>query len=123
MKFLGLCGDSFVIQEPNSPKQHLYVLLSTPSGNPKKAVAVNVTSNAADTTVSLHKGDHPYIVKTCYVNFKDAKEISIEPLKKAIEKGMSFAQPHFDANVLLRIQEGALRSEFTPNNIKKLLQK
>jgi hypothetical protein len=120
-RFDGNPGDTLWFHEMYQEIPHLYVVVTPPVGTPPLAVVVNLTSQRAhsDTTVILQEGDHPFLKDPTAVNYKYARLLSIEWLKKEIDAKIAWADVPFKPDVLKRIQDGVLQSPFTPHNIKK----
>jgi hypothetical protein len=121
-RFNGIAGDCFLLKESRSPVEHLYTLATNPLQSSGEVVVVNITSNDADSTVFIRRGEHSFIIKDSFVAYQFAKTAQIQPLMRAIEaRAIQDVEP-FREDILLRIQEGFLESIQTPNRIKTIMQ-
>ena len=68
-------GRSLLLHKPKpGEKDHCFVVLTEPHGNPAVVLIANFTSvkPTSDPTVVLNVGDHPYITKPSAVNYSDS---------------------------------------------------
>jgi hypothetical protein len=119
-------GDAFFWNEDRS---HLWVVISTPQGRRAEFVMVNVTSldeKIFDESCILQPADYPqFIDHPTAVFYVDAKVWWIAGANgyDAIAFGGNIARmPALRPATLLRIQQGALRSDFFPPDYKPLVQ-
>lgn len=105
---------------------HLWVVIAGPDSSDKVAI-VNMTgaesSMGDDTTVTLQKGDHPFLYKETVINYSAAR--ATEPIK--IQQAVAaIAVCRYDSDcgkaVLKRIQLGALQSKRTPKPVQKMVK-
>lgn len=116
---LGL-GDSVLLPKPGQDIPHLWVILTEPEPGTGRAVIVNLTTKRphSDVTVVLQPGDHPFVQHETVVNYSDARMVETRRLEAAILSGLCRRHQSLDARILKRIQDGLLKSPFTPNKIK-----
>lgn len=120
-------GRALCLPIPNSQRPHLFIALTGAfSYQDSKVVMVNLTKQGSgrgqDTTVILYPGDHPFIRVATSVNYKDALIASASTMQKSIQSGKAYFREDFEDELLERLQVGALRSEFTDPEIKKMVE-
>ena len=105
-----------------SMRPHLFVILTEPVGNPPSAVAVNFTTQRAnsDTTVVLTEG-HSFIVNPTVVNYAKAMIVNCDRIESQIHDMNSQTSFHKESqcsdDLLRTLQEGLKKSPFTQSNI------
>ena len=116
---LGLAA-AILLPKPGQNVAHLWVVITEPDPATGEVIIVNLTTQRphSDTTVILQAGDHPFIKHPTAVNFIDARIVILSLLEQAIATGTGAVHQIVEASVLKRIQDGLLRSSFTPNKIK-----
>lgn len=85
---------------------------------------VNLTScrgTGDDRSCLFDDGDHSFVHHTSYVNYAEAKIVSLTKLSDLLKQNL--IEPHADASddFLDRIWQGATRSGFTTNEVLDLL--
>ena len=125
MRFQAQPGDTFLFHELWEDRHHLWVVVTEPHGTPPRIIIVSFTTLRphSDTTVTLSPGDHPFIRHATAVNFKDARPIDREALRRRVNEGYFPAKQPLDSIVLERIQIGICQSPYTPNRIRKLCRR
>ncbi len=124
MRFKGLPGDCFLVRHSRSPALHLAIVCSD-EFEEGTIITVNVTSKNVDTTVCIYPDEHSFITKESYIGYQFAEVANAKLLSEAVEQGEYFfdQEPIEDKELLREIQEGFLKSKFTPNRIKELMRK
>jgi hypothetical protein len=121
MKPLGKAGDAFLLPRgaESIPHLHAVVLASDPATG--ECIIVNFTTKRRGTeqTLVLEAGDHPFIHHETCARFDDAGIVRLDQLNAAEAKGLVVRQPSFKPAVLKRIQDGLLKSSFTPKIVKE----
>jgi len=108
-------GDTFLGALPGETR-HLWVVITTPNDQ-NEVVIVNLTSRPCDETCRIQAGEHPFVKKPTVVRYQDARLCSISLLEIACKKNLFLAHQPVSEDLLRRIQEGALKSEFTPGKV------
>ena len=102
--------------------EHLWVLVlvTDPVGEPSLTVIVAVSSwkDHKDNTVILMPGDHPFVQHKSVIFYPHAQITKIQDLNEAVQRNSGSIRDPCTPAVLQRIQEGLLRSPFTPNKVK-----
>lgn len=119
-------GDTFLLPRSENELEHLWVVLTTPSGS-SKSVCVNLSSyrNAfCDKTVVLEPGDHPFITKRSVVRYGDAAELDMKKLDIALNSDLNIVCIQKEAcshELLERIIHGLFTSKHTSKDILSLV--
>ena len=113
-------GDSFMLPKPGQDTEHLWVLITRPHPQTHAAIMVNVTTQRphSDTTTILNAGEHPFVQKPSVIFYADARMVDARLLDQSIASGTFRTHATFQAAVLKKIQDGVMKSPFTPRKIK-----
>jgi hypothetical protein len=114
-------GVSFLLPKPGRyDKEHLWIVLTDPHGNPAEVVIVSLTTRryGADPTVVLTLGDHPFIKNETVVYYPDARIVEEGNLVAILTLRRDALKDDCSPELLARIRQGLLDSPFTPNKIK-----
>lgn len=116
-------GDTFVNQATVLVRSHLWAIISDTQQSIDKIVIVNVTSSPIDGDASclLKSGEHPFIKHDTYVNYHEAKVVTLALLDELQAKGLITSHACLDCDVLARIRQGAMQSQFTKTAVRKVL--
>ncbi|MGB3491265.1 MAG: hypothetical protein WBA57_00955 [Elainellaceae cyanobacterium] len=111
---------------PDDEHPHLFIALTGARSYQEETIAiVNLTtlgsSRGNDTTVILDSKDHAFINRMTVVNYKDAFIAQTRSIKNAVLIGEASFRDDFCSELLGRIQQGALKSRFTPPRVKKMV--
>lgn len=105
----------------NAYNNHLYIILTEPEDvhGELLVVMVNITTKrqGADTTVVLDKGDHPFIKRPSVVAYIHAELFKTAILLRYLNTEKSLVDYVLEDDVLHKIQQGLLDSEFTPIDV------
>ncbi len=124
----GKPGDCILIEtnkEAGYFKSHLFVIILETEDHTRNTIIVNIQTirnGKYDKTVTLHKGDHPFIDKDSYVNYRLSKIVSLTDLEQKITNGTAVVKPPFDSVIFEKIRNGICKSPFTPNEIVEMYQ-
>lgn len=113
-------GDSFMLPKPGHDTEHLWVLITRPDPQTHEAITVNVTTQRphSDTTTILNDGEHPFVKRPSVIFYADARMVDVRLLEHAKASGAFRSQAPFQAGILKKIQDGVMKSPFTPRKIK-----
>lgn len=89
---------------------------------PHRCVIVNITSRAFDDSCVLDVGDHPFIEHKSYVYYRKACIGEVSAIEQALRGNVVQRDQDMQPATLRRIQEAALRSTGTPNEVKDFLK-
>jgi hypothetical protein len=103
-------------------KSHHLLIICSDSLPDGSVVAFNFTSQRwdSDQTCVIKVGEHPYLVRDSVIAYKFGRSLTprqIAQLQLLAPKEYGPVSPE----LLLRIQEGALKSDQTPEYIKKIM--
>ena len=103
---------------------HLWVVLTDPDDS-DQVIMVSLTTHRKDSdeTVVLHRGDHSFVRHKTVVYYQDARFASALSLTKAVRQGVATLHDSCGYDLLYKIQNGALESPHTPNDIKACLRR
>lgn len=124
-------GLSFLGNSGNSPddKRHLNIILSDGDGN-GNCLVVSLTTwregkdgkpfRGQDNSCVLDVGDHPFIKHKSWIYYAMARELPCNEIFNEIIISKKFERKEvFNPSVLLKIQEGARKSKFLPEELKQ----
>tara|TARA_Y100000588_G_scaffold263967_1_gene278693 strand:- start:253 stop:657 length:405 start_codon:yes stop_codon:yes gene_type:complete len=114
------------VLRPSGPCDHLFVVITTPDGEPPKVVAVNVSTKRrnSDTTTVLIQGEHSFLTKPeSIIRYDLAELVEVDELVKAVDSGNLTAMEDMSDSVFQRICDGIEASPNTPQDIKDQYQR
>lgn len=121
-------GSAFENQQYGALGPHLWIIISDPSFDSNRVVIVNPTTwkdkamQLNDKSCIIEGGDHPYINHKSFVFYKKAILTSEGHIQMAMDGGVLMVQDDCSPELLGKILRGAAESEFTPNEVKGVLQ-
>jgi hypothetical protein len=101
--------------------QHLHVVLLDGEQYTNNTIVVPICtydSPKQDQTTLLEPGEHEFIVRPSYVNYRRAKTASIPDIQRLIDAKTAKQKPQVGNNILTRICEGIMKSPHTPFEVK-----
>lgn len=107
---------------------HLWMVISAPEGTNGTFVMVNMTSlgaHSVDTTCLLRVGDHPAVHHDSVIYYMDAKEwwnVGEHGHNYYTARGTLIPEQPLSRDVLRRVQDGALVSQFFKKRFIPLVQ-
>jgi hypothetical protein len=101
---------------------HLWVVCSTPSPD-GDAVIFNITTRRpdSDTNCIILPGDHPFVKKESVIAYERGQIMSLQNWVKAQKLGAR-TYPPASRELLFRIQQGALKSDLTPQKLQAIVK-
>ena len=98
---------------------HLHVVVLDCEEHTGTTIIVVVESlvGRKDTTTILKPGDHVFITRESYVNYRRAKTTSKVDLQRLLDSGKAKPLDSISSDVLARIQKGIVDSPFTPRYV------
>lgn len=117
-------GDSFLLAARPQQWLHLWIVATEPLPATTETVVVSVTTlrNAADQTVVLRKGDHPFIQHDSVVRYGSAQIFLGSKIDSEIETGATKSHARCTEDLIDEIEEGLWASPFTPNKILRFME-
>ena len=103
-------------------QNHLWVVLSAATGDGQIAVA-NLTTHGrsrfcGNHCVVVRPGEHPYVVRDSCMHYQKWTLALAQPLDAAKERRTLEQRAPFSPEILRRVQEGALASQFPSKPFK-----
>jgi hypothetical protein len=86
-------------------------------------IIVNIQSvrgKKYDETVRLEPGDHDFIKRESYINYRLARIVSLSDLQALIDNGVAKIMTPMEEEVISRICDGINRSPFSPREVKEM---
>ena len=98
---------------PEREDRHLYFVISTPTLFAQIAIANFTTRrDPCDSSCVVHPGEHRFVVCETIVEYSRARLVDVDEFEKRVKVGIYRAyRPALSAELLLKIQNGALASE------------
>lgn len=122
-------GDCMLIEtnrDANGYMQsHLHVVVLEIEAFTQNTIIVvveTVRSEKIDKTTVLKPGDHEFIKKESFVNYRRAKTISVSTLQRLIEQKIAIKKEPINSDLLQRIQWGIKKSPFTSMEVLSMYE-
>lgn len=115
-------GFAFLMHD-GSGKEHLYIVISDCNENTGRVVLVSFSTwnEQSDNSCVLKAGDHPFIShKTC-VSYENASLKLVSAIEVAVDNDTITPHSPVDHEIMLRIFEGAEKSNRLPLGCKEVL--
>ncbi len=118
---LGKAGDAFMLPRGKESIPHLHAVVLASDKATGQCIVVNFTTKRkwVEQTLVLDAGDHPFFDHESCALFSDAKIVPLAALQQGEAAGTVLRKPRFTAAVLKRIQDGLIKSPFTPQMVKE----
>jgi len=118
---LGKAGDAFMLPRGKEAIPHLHAVVLASDKAAGQCIVVNFTTKRkwVEQTLVLNAGDHPFIEHETCALFSDAKVVPLGALQKGEASGEVVRKARFSAAVLKKIQDGLIKSSFTPQIVKE----
>ena len=81
-------------------------------------VSVTTKRQRSETLVELHSGDHPFIVHDSVIAYSYARIRTVEEIEVAVASGVARFREPVSPEILERVCNGLVESDFTPNGIR-----
>ncbi|MCK4999317.1 MAG: hypothetical protein KAS23_07275 [Anaerohalosphaera sp.] len=124
-------GDTFFFSQSGQQqypdiKNHLFFIVSYAEKYTDRVVIINITTQygniGEDYSCLVESCDHPWLNRTSYVSYKDAKIISLEYLLDLHGKGLIAKSEPASNDLWERLLDGAFKSRHTPNDVLDVLR-
>lgn len=107
---------------PHDPqKRHLFVCLTDPHGPLSEVAIVSISSarpdGRHDQTCRLFPGDHQFINRESFVDYRRARIIEASKLVNGVQSGLFDRRQPFEIGIFARICEGLQQSRYTERRI------
>jgi len=109
-------GTTFLAIDPDSGKEHLWVVLSDPKKDAEKVLIVSLTTPQAwrEQVCIVHRHEHAWLKYDSWVNYSDSKVRPLALLYEGKDKGLLKLMDSVSPEVLQRIRDAALESVRMP---------
>jgi hypothetical protein len=111
-------GDTFLTGDEQDDTLHLWIILTPPSEGEVVTVSVTTKRRRSETLVQLHPGDHPFIVHDSVIAYSYARIRTVEEIEVAVASGAAKLREPVSPELLRRVCNGLIDSDFTPNGIR-----
>src|ERR1039458_10137898 len=111
-------GDTFLTGDEQDDTLHLWIILTPPSEGEVVTVSVTTKRRRSETLVQLHPGDHPFIVHDSVIAYSYARIRTVEEIEIAVASGAARLRESVSQELLKRVCDGLIESDFTPNGIR-----
>lgn len=113
------CGDCFLAGDDEDEKLHLRVVITPPAPD-GYVVTASVTTRRlhSESLVILQPGDHPFINRESTIAYRYSELSYLRDIQAAIVAGNAKQRESMSPEVLKRIQDGLIESDFTPNGVR-----
>ena len=114
------CGETLLFSILGSNQiPHLWVIVTEPNPDDWLCVIVSVTTlrNNCDQTVTLRRGDHPFVTHDSAISYTDAMIVDVRSLDAEVAAGRASSNSACSADLLELVQNGLLASPFTPKKV------
>lgn len=111
-------GDTFLTGDEQEDTLHLWIVLTPPSEGEVVTVSVTTKRRRSETLVELHPGDHPFIVHDSVIAYSYARIRTVEEIEVAVASGAARLREPVSPELLRRVRNGLIESDFTPNGIR-----
>lgn len=122
-------GDCFLIETNHDAdgfiQSHLHIIVLEKeefTGNTIIVVIETLRSGRTDKTTILRPGDHEFIKKESYVNYRRSRQISTRTIEKLLQDKKAKSRASIKSDILKKIQEGILKSPFTPAEVVSMYE-
>lgn len=121
-------GSTFVNVPHGALELHLWIIISEPSLNPEKVAIVNVSSwrddavELNDPSCIVNSGDHPFVGRKSYIYYRKSLLTTLNGLQAGLDGGVLQQRESCSEDFLDKVITEAANSDFTPNEIRELLQ-
>ena len=115
------CGDTLLIPAPGSGQvSHLWIIATRPCPTTHRCVIVNITTlrNDQDQTVTLVRGDHPFVNHQSTIRYSDAQIADVRSLRRDLAAGVLVPHQPCSPEILKLVQDGVFASPYTPKKIQ-----
>lgn len=115
-------GDTYLIDYPSNPNEHLFVIISNVDLQTNSFVIVGVESASnkrSENLVFLFPGEHPFIKRKTSVAYRFASIMGIAKLESLINQGLAVPNEPMNDILLTRIEKGLFKSTKVDDSVKE----
>jgi len=120
-------GHTFLSEEERTRNgkfhRHLRIIITENDDN-NEFLVVSVTSwydgaHWQDSSCILYPGDHPFIVRKSWVDFKRSRSMSYTEVVNGLNHGLLIRKEEVSSEILKRLQHAAEKSEYIPDELRR----
>jgi hypothetical protein len=112
------CGDTFLADDLNEDNLHLWIIVTPATEGEVVTVCLVTAHKRSERLVVLNKGDHPFIRHESVIAYRHSVIRTVGDIEESLKNGLAKARDPVSAELLKRIQNGLLESDFTPNGVR-----
>lgn len=118
------CGDTVLMPAGPQGWLHLWIMATPAEAASGRAVFVSVTTlrRAADQTLFLRRGDHPFVRHESVIHFADARILDSRRIEEDVRKGALEAHEPCSGRLIDEIRSGLRASPFTAKKVLEFLR-
>jgi hypothetical protein len=113
------CGDTFLSGDEEFEDYHLNVVITPPDAGEVVTVTVTTLRKRSEKLVTIRPGEHPFIRRDSVIAFIYSRIRKVVDIESAIESDNAHARNPVTPQLLERIRQGFLESDFTPNGVRQ----
>lgn len=114
------CGDTFLSGDDEYEDYHLNVVITPPSAGEVVTVSITTLRKRSEKLVRLSPGEHPFLTHDSVVSYIYARIRKVVDIEAMLRADNAKARDPVTAELLAKLRNGLLESEFTPNGVKQL---
>ena len=115
------CGDTFLIDFPGAPNEHLFVVITRVNDKLNNFVIVGIESaenTHSENQILLHPGEHPFLTKLSSVAYRFAAIMSVEELDFHVKQGTAKRREPMPPEIIARIVKGMKQTRKAPRYVQ-----
>ena len=113
------CGDTFIIEDEDGAKEHLHVVLTSPSMADEVITAsISTRRRWSESLVCLQVGEHPWITAESVVAYRYAAIRTCSAITAAVADGKARTKEKASPELVKKILAGLVDSDFTPPAVR-----
>jgi hypothetical protein len=111
-------GYTFMLEDEDGSSEHLHLVLTAPNSF-HEVITVSISTRRAksETLVCLFPGEHPFIIRESVCLYRFAKIRICGAIELAIATGKARENEPASPQLIAKLCNGLLDSEFTPRGI------
>jgi hypothetical protein len=115
------CGDTFLIDFPGAPNEHLFVVITKVNHQLNNFVIVGIESaenTHSENLILLKPGEHPFLTKLSSVSFRFAAIMTVEELDSRIKQKTAIKKEPMPPEIVDRIAKGMNQTRKAPRYVQ-----
>src|SRR5260370_23536777 len=109
-------GSTFLAIDPESHKEHLWIVLSDPEKDPEKVLIVNLTTPRPwkEQVCLVYRNEHPWLTHDSWVDYQQSRVTTLAYLYEGKDSGLFKIQDPMAPAILKRVRDASLQSTRMP---------